>query len=551
MKKATLGLAILLLAGLVFWVGRPYYARHRERRLAAQAQSFMRQKEYSKAWVSARRVLQINPASGSGCRLMADLADLSHSPQSVVWRSRLAELEPTVENRVALASCALRFESPPYPLATKTLEAVAAAGGTNAAYHVACADRAIKLNQLAQAEAHFLEAGKLEPDNPLHRLNLNVLRLKSPDPKVAGAARSALEGFAGHPQYGLVALRSLATEGLSRKDFATAERFSKLALANSNSVFGDRVLHLTILREAGSPEFNAHLAALKTSAGTNVASVFELGAWMNGHGLSSEALGWLQGLAPGIRSAQPTPLLIADCCTTLKDWPALEKWLRDQKWAEQDFLRWAMLSRALRSMGETDMAAINWNKAVRAASEKTESLAALLGVAQSWGWRPEVEGLLWQASKQLPEERWALQSLERAYLESGNTPKLFEVYSAMNRGHPKDLTIKNNLAAISLLLKTNLVQAHELAADAYAKSPTNSAIISTYAFSLHLRGKTPEGLALLGNLPDADLQRPSLAAYYALLLSAAGETDKARKYLALAERAPLLPEEKALLGIPR
>ena len=501
--------------------------------------------------MGARRILQINPSSVPGLRLMADLAELSHSPQSLVWRSRMAEIEPTIENRVAVASCALQYENPPFPLATRTLHGLATTAGQNAAYHVACAELAVKLNQLAEAEAHFLQAGKLEPGNPAHRLNVAVLHLKSADPRLAGEARSVLEGFVSHPQYGLVALRSLATEALSRKDFTNAERFSNLAMSNTNSGFGDRVLRLTILQEAGSAEFTSYLAALKTSAGTNAAHIYELGGWMSGHGLPSEALAWLQALAPGVRATQPVRLLMADCYAIAKDWAGLEKWLRDQKWAERDFLRLAMLSRALRGMGDADSAGINWNRAVRVASEKPDLLAALIGVAQKWGWKPEVEGLLWQVSKQFPEERWALQSLERDYFESGSTRKLLEVYSAMNRGNPKDLTAKNNLAAVCMLLRTNLVQAHELVSDAYAKSPTNAAIVSTYAFSLHLRGRSPEGLALLGRLPETELQRPSLAAYYSFLLSVAGEADKARKYLALAQRAPLLPEEKALLGIPR
>ena len=40
-------------------------------------------------------------------------------------------------------------------------------------------------------------------------------------------------------------------------------------------------------------------------------------------------------------------------------------WLREQKWGDQEFLRLAILSRALRSQGETNVATINWNRAVR------------------------------------------------------------------------------------------------------------------------------------------------------------------------------------------
>src|ERR1051325_1979260 len=127
MKKRLLIIAavvlVILAAGV--WFGRPYYRRHQEQRLAVQAQAFLQKKEYSKAWLSVRRLFQINPNNVVASRIMADLAELSHSPHALVWRRKVAELDPTVDNRLVLASCALRFENPPFPLATKTLEGVA------------------------------------------------------------------------------------------------------------------------------------------------------------------------------------------------------------------------------------------------------------------------------------------------------------------------------------------------------------------------------------------------------------------------------------------
>ena len=41
---------------------------------------------------------------------------------------------------------------------------------------------------------------------------------------------------------------------------------------------------------------------------------------------------------------------------------------------------------------------------------------------------------------------------------------------------------------------------------------------------------------------------PSVAAYYGLLLSEAGETNKAARYLVIAQKSELLPEEKALVA---
>ena len=72
-------------------------------------------------------------------------------------------------------------------------------------------------------------------------------------------------------------------------------------------------------------------------------------------------------------------------------------------------------------------------------------------------------------------------------------------------------------------------------------------VVSTYAYSLHLQGRSREGLAALEKLKADDLERPSVA-LYGLLLNVNNETNRAEKYLALASKANLLPEEKILLA---
>ena len=63
-----------------------------------------------------------------------------------------------------------------------------------------------------------------------------------------------------------------------------------------------------------------------------------------------------------------------------------------------------------------------------------------------------------------------------------------------------------------------------------------------------MQGRTREGLAALEKLNTESIEKPQVALYYGVLLSAIGETNKARKYLELAQHADVLPEEKALLA---
>ena len=139
-----------------------------------------------------------------------------------------------------------------------------------------------------------------------------------------------------------------------------------------------------------------------------------------------------------------------------------------------------------------------------------------------------------------------MRELERLYLAAGNTHGLNKVYSTMTSYAPDNFIAQNNLAATSLLLKLNLSKAHALAKEAFTLHPKEAIVTSTYAFSLHLQGRTKEGLGVLQKLSSEALETPSVALYYGLLLSASGYTNKASKYLGIAQKADLLPEEKAL-----
>jgi len=54
-------------------------------------------------------------------------------------------------------------------------------------------------------------------------------------------------------------------------------------------------------------------------------------------------------------------------------------------------------------------------------------------------------------------------------------------------------------------------------------------------------------LKVMNGLSDSQLRDPSLAAYYGVVLAAAGDRARAREFLKLAASAKLLPEEKQLV----
>ena len=540
---AAVAVGLALLAG--FWFGRPAYRNYKEARSLRQARAFLEQGDYRSAVLSVRTALAINATNAEAARLMADLADQAQSPVALVWRRRVAELSPTLDNKILAAACALRFEKPPFPITAQTLEEVGPLAQSNTAYHLVASEMALKLNRLQDAETHLQAAAALQPTNLLHQLNLATLRLRSRDADTVVAARRELASLASDTMLGEHALRALVTDALVRKQFGDAEEFSRRLLALPRAGFDDRLQHLTVLSEAKSAELGPTLARAESEAVTNTIKITRLVAWLNAHDSAREALHWLESLPAAAREVPPVPLVEADAYLLLRDWAGLETRLNGQRWKDQEFMRLALLARALREQRRNEMADVVWRRATDEASGKNDIILAQM--AGGWGWQREAENLLWTIAKRSPAEEWALRSLLQRYTATTNTDGLYRVYQVLHQRHPESLELKNNVAGLGLLLNRDVPRARELAQQVYHAAATNAVLASTYAFALHTQGRTAEGLKLMQSLPESELLRPNVAIYYACLLAAQGEREKARPFIAAAEKSPMLPEEQRLL----
>ena len=245
------------------------------------------------------------------------------------------------------------------------------------------------------------------------------------------------------------------------------------------------------------------------------------------------------------------PLAQADAYVALGKWKDLETYLEAEHWAGQEDVRLAMLALALRKEASKQGSALAWDRAVRVASDAPTALSVLAQLAVDWGWLPEAEQVLWNAASKSPKLAWPLTWLQNLYVAHGDTAGLRRVYQALMQRDPKDELARNNFAMLSLLSGKDLPTAHEYAAELYAREPANPVFASTYAFSLHLQGKTKEGVEVLRAMKPEDLANPAIAVYYGVLLSAAGETQASRDYLDKSNKAFLLPEELALVTSAR
>jgi predicted Zn-dependent protease len=547
---ATAALLIVLAAVAgTFKVGLHHYRHYQEQRGQKQAQAFMAHSDYRNAALSARKVLILNPNNLPACRVMAELADRSNSPLALEWLRRIVQNEPTVENRLILASAGLKYQKPPFPLTVQMLDELALTATNSASYQVVAASLAMHTYRLAEAEAHFEAAAKLEPKNELFRMSVAILRMALTNKTEQVQSRAVLEKMRSDESLGLLVLRALVADRLLHKDAATANIYSGQLVANPHATLADQLQNLAILQQLKSDEFSGRLQTMQQEVATNAPAVAEVSAWMQANGLVSENLDWLTGLTIPLLHQRPVQMALAQGYLQSSQWPALLRIATQGNWGDLEFLRFALIFRAWSQLGSAGAADSNWNAAMGEAAGRREAMTQLLQLAESWHLQQKREAVLLQMVQEFPEERRTQQELELLYFNSGNTLGLHQLYVILNAHFPDETAYKNDLAFTSLLLKTDVSKACQWAAEAYAKNPGKPIEASTYAFALHMQGWDKQGLVVLQRLQPAELAQPSVALYYGVLLAATGKADQAMPWLQIAQtKGHLLPEERELLA---
>jgi cytochrome c-type biogenesis protein CcmH/NrfG len=536
---------VLLLLG---YTGYRTFQVWKQSRLMAMAKQYLAKADMHNTVLSLQQLLKANPRNLEASRMMAGLTEAARSPSALSWRQRVLELNPkSFEDRLALVQTAITFQD--YALATNTLAGVAEADKKTAVYHNLAGTAALVTGQPEQAEAHFSEAIRLDPANPVPQVNLATVRLHSSNALDMAEARIDLKRVILNSTNAFLcsqSRRELIVDAMRFNDSTTALTLSQELAQQTNANFPDKLLRLDVLKKIQSPEFKPTLASYQSEAATSPVKLYDLANWQISRLSPAEALGWLQTLPMQTRTNQPAALLAAQCQIAMRDWKGAQDFLQNQNWAELEFERHALLARCLRERNLEQSAKTEWQLALNGAAGKKMALNALFRLAAQWRWASETEQILWTIVNTYPEEQAAVQSLRQTLFAAGSTRPLMQLISLELRRNPSSLELKNDLAMVALLLNAQELKPHDLAREAYQKDPQNGSVASTYAFSLYSQGKPAEALKVMSSLNSRSLETPEIGSYYGLILKANGHLTEAKSYLKLSSKAHLLPEEKAL-----
>jgi hypothetical protein len=537
------GLLVVLAGG--GFLSRDFYVRWQERRFLATGAALLQKGDYRGASIAARAAREFNSQSAAAYRILATIAERQNDRSAIALRGRIAELErDSPDAFIDWARTALRFRA--LEVAERALAKAGTAGQKMAAYHELAAELAEARDDHSAAEVHLSQAVAIDPSNLADQLKLAVLQLHSPDESKQVAARTSLETLRKESAVRTQAAGVLLSDALEHKRFDAAVKLADEMEMHPDLAFADRLSRLTALHKAQDPRFPLELAAMSGDRSVRSAHVAEFIEWMATNKLAVDALNWVKTLGPEVDNRKGMSVVLAPVYVAVSDWAGLERLANQGEWSEREFLRRAYLALALRQQGQADASRQEQVAAVNLANVPS-ALQQLARLFAEWGWKREALELYWRLVE-YPQTRTAtLQKLYAQYTAEQDAKGLYQVMLRMAAASPEDLNVQNNVAQLSLLLGMNSEWAHKIAANVYEKNPNNPAFASTYGFSCYLKGEKNKALRVFRALPEAQQRQPDVAAYYGIILTGSGEHAQAREFLALAETASLLPEERALV----
>jgi cytochrome c-type biogenesis protein CcmH/NrfG len=538
------GLILLISIGGV--VGFRQFRAWQQRRLVAEANGLVAQGDYHRASLDARRILQINPDSAEACRIMARLSEIAGLRSALEWRRRVMDLGGATPNDlILLARAAVRFDD--RQMADVAMAKLPASAKETADYHALLADIAFAQRDGVEMERQLSEAARLEPTNKDYRMRLAALRLGATDQALRAQGKQTLIEMQNDPVLRREATRFLVENALRQNTTLAALELARQLDSLPNKTFADRLLLLTALDAAKDNGFAAFLEEMKTFSAEDPERAAGLLTWLNMHKREADSIAWSTQLAPGILGQKMVQIALSDSYVAAKDWTGLQRLVNSGNWGTVDFLRNALHARALRELGNQPESASQWNEALKKVAADSRQALTLAETVEKWGWRAEAIELLWLVAKDPIKADDAYRDLYGYFGRNGDTENLYRVLLHQIELHPDNPNVQNNFAQLSLLLNLNADRGQKAAREVYEKDPKNPAYVSTYAFALYSAGDSKKALKTLETLAPDQLQKPEVAAYYGVILAAAGDHTRAAEFLDLGEKASLLPPEKALV----
>ena len=375
-------LCLIFLLGLGGYFSLTAFRTWQVRRLLAEANALVKEGNFERASLDARRVLELDPENADAMRVIARSAESAGVRSAIEFWRRVTEMSGNAEGDVtSWARCAIRFGDASG--ACKALDRMPEHGKVTAQYHALRSDVALMRHDLAAHERELLEARRIDPQDTKVELALATLHLAANDFATHENGVRELTDLSTDTSLRRDALHRLADDALRRNDITHAIEYGRELDRLPNDDFSDRLLLLSTLKAGDDAETQPLLEQLKVDAATDLSKISALMAWMNAQKSSTQVVAWVKTLPSAVLWKRAIPLNIADAFIAIGDWNGLLEFCAAAKWETADYIRNALMAKALRETGQDSTP--QWNEAVAKVNPGSEQIFGLAELAQKWG----------------------------------------------------------------------------------------------------------------------------------------------------------------------
>jgi cellulose synthase operon protein C len=548
-RLAVIAAAVVLIVAIgvagALLVAKPMYKSWREKRANNVAREFLQKGDYPNAMLAVRKTLGYNQNNIDAWKLAVEISEKQGTPDVIFYQQHLSNAEPTFANRLKHIQLAVKFHA--YKEAEATIEKVGAEGGKSPEFLDLAAQISRRTGNATKAKYYLMSLVSLQPSNTKARFELAQLRLLEGVNENKPSIRAEIRNLATDPELRQRALALLLSDSLQAQNSSESLELADQLADIKDAVPPTQVLVVEAYRRFAPSKFTGQLKALQTAFRDEPAKVIILTNYLVGNEMAAETRTWIDSLDEKVKNNEGVQVTYAYALLILKDWPAMETFLRGCKWVENEFARHALLAFRYRVSGRDREFNEEWRLAVIEIGNNPRRLQTLLTQVTSWSWQDQRFELLWKRFMLEPSNASIRNQLIVWEKSRGNTAGLNRLFARLVENDQNDMDAKNNYAYTSMLLGINLDRAYQSAHDAHQSNPKNPFYATTHAFALYRQGKYEEALEVMQAMGVAAITVPERTLLQSVILIANRKFEEGASMAMPLKLDAFLPEERRLL----
>lgn len=531
---------------LAWHVARPFYKSWREKRANEVAREYLQKGDYPNAILAVRKTLQYNKTNIEAWKLAVEITEKQGVQDVVFYQLQLANVQPTFENRLKALQVAVKYND--FRDADSIISKVGEEGSKSAEFLELASTVSRRMGNATRAKYYLMSLVSLQPSNNKARFDLAQLRLMEGVAENKPSIRADIRNLASDPEIRPRALALLLTDSLQAQNSTEALELADQLAALPDTPPPSRVLVIDAYRRYAPTRFKTYLAQTEQDFASDAMKVIILTNYLISNEMAADTRAWIDSLDEKVKSNEGVQVSYAYALMMTKDLDGMEAYLRNCKWQENEFARYALLAYRYRLAGRDREFADTWKLAVIEVGNNPRRLQTLTAQVTAWGWQDQKFELLWKRFMLEPSNQSLRNQLVAWEQSHGNTAGLNRLFARITEIDPNDLDSKNNYAYTSILLGINTERANQAALEVYRAKPNNHYYATTEALALYRQRKYAEALEIMQNMGVQAMTQPARAMLHAAILIANGRYDEGSNMMMGLNPSTLLPEERALFN---